>query len=430
MQKAGIVAFCIMIFHFFFGSIHDTLKNYFPGTIITRYSFLFFISLFIFLFIIIAVKKRKQPLNRISIYLNLMLSLLITIDSVWLFSKIPAQQKKTIATLSQEFIACDTCGKPDIYLIITDEYAGNKELKDLFQFDNSAFLKELSNRGFHTIPFSFSNYNYTPFSIASTLDMNYLNLTSKERNKQAVTYCYETIRDNRFLQFLQYHQYKFYNYSFFDFKGQPARTAEVFLPSKTRLITSQTFLSRFDRDIRFNLITRLKSKKELKRHTYANKTNNANLYRLTEKVSEQKTVTPKFVFTHLMIPHYPYYFDKNGEELPFEKIVEGNQSNKKAYIEYLQWSNKKIVALIDHILLHSPSPPVIIIAGDHGFRHFTSPVDSNYHFMNLMSICLPDKKYTAFPDTLSNVNLLRTFLNNNFRQQLPYHNSRTTYMPY
>ena len=81
--------------------------------------------------------------------------------------------------------------------------------------------------------------------------MNYLNLEGKDRDKPDLTYCYEMIRDNKLLQFLQASGYKFYNYSVFDFEGQPARTRETFLPAKTRLITAQTFLKRFDKEDSF-----------------------------------------------------------------------------------------------------------------------------------------------------------------------------------
>ena len=112
------------------------------------------------------------------------------------------------------------------------------------------------------------------------------------------------------------------------------------------------------------------------------------MYSLTWKLAEQKTSLPKFVYAHLMMPHYPYYFDKNGKEQPYEKLLEGNQSNKEAYIEYLQYSNKKLLELIRHILQTSASPPIIVLAGDHGFRHFKKPVESKYYFLNLfLFIC-------------------------------------------
>jgi hypothetical protein len=156
--------------------------------------------------------------------------------------------------------------------------------------------------------------------------------------------------------------------------------------------------------------------------------NNVNIYSLTWKLAEQKTASPKFVYSHLMMPHYPYYFDKNGMEKPFETLVEGNQQNKEAYIGYLQYANNKFLALVEHILKSSKTPPIIILMGDHGFRHFTNPVEAKYHFLNLASVYLPSKDYTGFKDSLSGVNLFRTILNTSFNQRLPLLKDSTSYL--
>ena len=353
--------------------------------------------------------------------------MLILIDSGILLSK-SLTKRNSQSSVPAIFKSCDSCSKPDIYFILLDEYAGNTALIDLFSFDNDSFTTELEKRKFHTIPRSFSNYNYTPFSVASILNMSYLDLQGRERGKKELTYCYETIRDNQLLQFLKHHKYAFYNYSVFDFEGQPARTRETFLPAKTRLITSQTLLSRFDKEIRFNLITRWKSKSNLKTLTYYNKENNENIYTLTWRLAEKKSAQPKFVYTHLMMPHYPYYFDKNGKERPFEQLTEGNQTNKAAFVEYLQYTNKQIISLVDHILKSSERPPIIVLMGDHGFRHFTQPVDTKYHFLNMTAIHLPSANYARLHDSLSSVNIFRTILNTEFRQQLPYLKDSSSYL--
>jgi hypothetical protein len=321
--------------------------------------------------------------------------------------------------LSKEFVACSSCPTPDVYIVIADEYAGNKELRDIFHFDDSSFLNQLSTRGFHTIPSSSSNYNFTPYSVASTLNMEYLDL-DRTGKQPLLAYSYETICNNKLLQFLQYRQYKFYNYSSFDFKGQPTLTQETFLPVKTRLITGQTFLSRIEKELRFLLVTQFKSAKQIRENAYFNRNNNEKIIASTFQTAGEKTKQPKFVLTHLMMPHYPYYYDRNGNEFSFETLAEGKQNNQQHYIEYLQYGNRKLLELIDHILKNSLTPPIIILMGDHGFRHFTTAVDPKYYFYNLVSVHLPDNNYSAFPDSLTNVNLLRTVLNTSFGQRLPY----------
>lgn len=428
VRRAGFLAFLTMAFHFFFGSIHDTLKKWFPETFIVKYSFILPAVFIFFLVLIILLKKKKPPLSRTSYYLNILLLLIIAIDAVLLVTKAAGGRNEEIILLPEEMTPCDSCRRPDVYLIIPDEYAGNTELKDIFKFDNSEFIGQLAQRGFYTVPYSFSNYNYTPFSIASMLNMQYLDLEGRNRSKPDVTYCFEMIRDSRLLSFLRYHGYTFYNYSFFDFRGQPARVSESFLPAKTRLITGQTFLSRFDRDIRYHLITQFKSKSEMRRQVYKNKVNNENILDLTQKGAELKTDHPKFIFTHLSMPHYPYYYDKEGNELPYEQLEEGTQGNQQNYIGYLEYSNKRLLALVDHIMQSSKSTPLIIFMGDHGFRHFVEPVEQKYYFLNHASVLLPSKNYSRFSDSMSAVNILRAALNTEFGQQMRYLKDSTSYL--
>ena len=426
--KASLLAFCIMGFHFFFGAAHDELKILFDDALVTRYSFILPATLIIFLLILIILKKTRRPLLRLNYFLNSLIFLLVLIESGWLISKIAGNSHKVASSLPEEFIPVHDVSKPDIYLIVADEYPGNVELKEVFSFDNAVFEASLKQRGFHTIPYSRSNYNYTPFAGASLLNMGYLHLENKDRGQTDLAFCYKTIRNNKLFHFLQLHDYRFYNYSVFDFNGQPARVNETFLPVKTRLITLQTFLSRLNRDIRFNLITKWKSKSELKKLTYSSLHNNNNIYELTWNNVKDGSPSPKFIYSHLMMPHYPYYFDENGTALPFERLVEGNQTNQKDFIGYLQYSNKKYLALIDHILQSSAKPPIIILMGDHGFRHFKQPVANDYYFLNHVSVYLPGQNYAAFSDSLTSVNLFRTILNTEFHQALPILKDSTIYL--
>jgi hypothetical protein len=184
------------------------------------------------------------------------------------------------------------------------------------------------------------------------------------------------------------------------------------------LITGQTFISRISKELRFLLVTKLKSPAQIRKDAYFNKNNNDRLYDLTIKTAKEKSSQPKFVLTHLMMPHYPYYYDRNGNEFPFETLAEGKQVNQQHYIEYLQYTNKKLLELVDQIITNATQPPLIILMGDHGFRHFTGAIDPKYYFINLVSVHLPSHDYSAFNDSMTNVNLLRTVLNTSFEQRL------------
>ena len=64
---------------------------------------------------------------------------------------------------------------PDVYYIILDEYAPLRTLDEFYHYDNSEFVKFLEEKGFYVTKNSHSNYAQTSTSLASTLNMKYLN---------------------------------------------------------------------------------------------------------------------------------------------------------------------------------------------------------------------------------------------------------------
>src|SRR5205823_570986 len=101
---------------------------------------LFFI---IFIFIFIRVRKSKNVTPAINGYLNLLFPVLLLSELILFISK-TNQVEET--GKEYHYTTCRECKKPDIYLLVFDEYAGNKELKECCQFDNSAFLGSLVKR--------------------------------------------------------------------------------------------------------------------------------------------------------------------------------------------------------------------------------------------------------------------------------------------
>lgn len=414
--KAALASFVLMFIHFFFGSFHDALKQSF----IAKYSMLLPLLLIVVVATFVWLKKRKTSLLKPTIYLNLLLVLLILIDGIRVLFPLFERRPRTIIEYAT--------APRDIYLVVLDEYAGQDALKELFGYDNSPFFDQLKHRGFHVVPHSRSNYNYTPFSMASILNMQYLQLKDTGRLKPDVVQALRMIHNNEVVRLLQ-ERNDIYNYSVFDMEGRPAPVDESFIPSKTRLITSQTLLSRLYRDLGYHLAATFKIKAVIKSQDYRELRNNNLLYDLTWKQVAAPRKNPQFIYTHLMMPHYPYYFDRNGKAMdPARILPEANNVNRQDYVEYLQYVNKKMLALIDHILKSSSQPPVIVLMSDHGFRHFREPVDKKYHFMNLNAVYLPGRRYDAFYDSLSNVNTFRIVFNEVFKTKFSLLKDSTTYL--
>jgi len=413
--KAAFFSFCLMAFHFFFGAIQDGLKGLLGNTFFTRYSFLlsfFFIVLIVF---IIWLKRRRKPITRLGFYLNLLLLILVLIDTGLLVNK-NFQIKKQSATepLNAQAI-CDTCDKPDIYLLVFDEYAGSTALKEQWNYDNKDLDSFLLQKGFRIQPSSKSNYNFTSFSIASTLNMDYLQGISNPKACTVKDYTESAnkIKKNEVCSFLQALGFTIINYSIFDLDKNPAIVSESFLPLKTKLITSQTFLSRIQKDLmHLLLIGKFEIKWLSKDLIYATQNNNNKIIEATIEESARHSEIPRFIYSHIEMPHPPFYFNKNGKQEDEKILIAENKTVPiKSYLEYIPYTNEVIKKLVNSILNNAKKPVVIILLGDHGFRALQPEA---YYFRNQNAVYISTGDYTGFYDSISNVNEFRVLFNNLF----------------
>jgi len=63
---------------------------------------------------------------------------------------------------------------PDIYYIVLDAYTRSDVMREKYGYDNSSFIDSLKNMGFYVAECGQANYGSTSFSLASTLNMDYL----------------------------------------------------------------------------------------------------------------------------------------------------------------------------------------------------------------------------------------------------------------
>lgn len=423
--KACVISFLLLSFNFFFGSLHDFSKNNFGDTFFLRYSFILPCILLVFIALIIYLKKSKKTFRRAGFYLNCLLLVLLIIDFVMFiptFLKPPIQYT---ADLSRQITPCYNCNKPDIYLIIADEYAGSTELKEIFSFDNSSFEDKLKARGFHVANQTTSNYNATVYSMASMFSMDYIHKLEKSIiNHRDMFICRDIIKKNNLTHFLRKYGYQVSSFSPFGFADKKNYVVSTFFVSKKELFTAQTFINRIRKEIGYHFISQKALKAEKDKHLH----NNNKIEDAVRSAVKEKATHPKFIYSHFALPHFPYYFDSLGNKTTFNTIVNGYPKEKKDYIQYLVYANKRLLNLIDTILADSKQPPVIILMSDHGYRQFTTPVDTKYHFMNLNAILTPQKDYTGFYDGMSNVNQFRVLLNTIFKQKLPLCKDSTIYL--
>jgi hypothetical protein len=257
--------------------------------------------------------------------------------------------------------------------------------------------------------------------MASMFKMNFLdNLEKDSMSKNDINYCYNIINKNPVTRYLRTNGYQIKNYSIFPLDNQYTSTKQTFLLTGLSFITHETLISKIESDIGFHLITKFHFKPAIKaviRDYNTTENNNQKLLGMLSAEISSKSPDPRFVYTHLSMPHYPYYFDKKGNRYPIQELG-SLEIHKTRYIEYLQYCNRLFLNLLDQIKQHSSKPPIILFMSDHGFRMLPKE-KRRYQFMTVNAVFYPDKKYDKFYSGMSNVNQFRIMLNKVFKQRLP-----------
>jgi hypothetical protein len=147
---------------------------------------------------------------------------------------------------------------------------------------------------------------------------------------------------------------------------------------------------------------------------------------------------PKFVFAHIISPHPPFVFDRQGNPAdtgPTFTFQDANEFTgtraeyRRKYVEQVQFVNDQLRKTIDAILAESATPPIIILQADHGSGMLTdlgSAQNTCIHerFSPFAAYFLPGVDPATVPDDISNVNLFRLILNDYFNAGLPLLESR------
>ena len=421
--KAAVFAFFLMCLYFFFGSFHDFIGKKFPGVFFTKYSFILPVILVLFSIIFIMLKRTKQPLYKITLYLNTLLLILLLADGISLLIKVNAKNNELSTEKRALLKLCNSCPKPDIYLIVADGYSGKIPLQTFLNYDNTPFENQLKERGFYIADSSLSNYNYTVNSVGSLLNMNYLQIPGYYNGRKDLSVSFDAVRYNRIVEYFKNEDYDFFNYSVFDINKEPVMVKSTLLNLEKSPLTTQTFLYRLNKDLGYHLITTFKLKflqRRLENTLLVDRANNLKIDSLTKNIASLNTNKPRFVYSHFIMPHYSYYFDSTGAQLPDNVVANTHESDRNAYISYLKYTNKKLLSLVDHIQQNKAREAIIILVSDHGCRECleTDPSNQGHELLNFNAVFFPNKNYSGFYKGVSNVNLFRLILNSQFGQNL------------
>jgi hypothetical protein len=318
---------------------------------------------------------------------------------------------------------------PDIYYIILDGYARADVLQELYQHDNADFVEDLSGRGFFVASESRSNYSWTFLSLASSLNMTYLDdLASQvgfesQNRRPAVNMIWHS-EVAQFLKDLGYTTVAFETgFWFTEITHADVYHAASWRPDffQRELIgmTPLPFLAR-----QFGAQDQHGAHRE------------RILYAFDQLPSSSRLDRPVFVFAHILAPHPPFVFGRQGEEIGSESrftlwdgeriIGEGALTREEyvaRYTDQLLFINSKVSEAVDAILSGSSRPTIIILQADHGPRLIpewegAQSTSLRERFSILNAYYLPNGDGAELYDSISPVNTFRVILNHYFGAEL------------
>jgi hypothetical protein len=233
-----------------------------------------------------------------------------------------------------------------------------------------------------------------------------------------------SIEHSRLVPYLEKKGYSIFNHSIFNLPGHKAIEHDFFYNMQKGILTQQTLSGRFKKDIWWNFTMRNWRTGDIELPGAKSRTSWLQTSVYQEIQGLQQTVDnnqagPKFVYCHVMLPHEPYYFNRDGSFVS-DSAFFYSKEYKKNYLNQLIYTNGVIKSVINFLFKHDQKNKIIILEGDHGFRDFGQRDKANRIFDNLQAIYFYDNNYSALYNSMTPVNTFRVVLNQYFHEQLPY----------
>lgn len=426
-NRSVVLAFFLLSLFFFFGVFKDLIGRTTLPQVLTSYKvvlILIAISIPIAAYII---KTTRHSLKTTSKFLSTLLIIWLIVETGMLINN--SVTGKNIRqdfgdydhSLIKNIPVADSVKKPFIFWIVMDEYSGQTALSKKWNYINPLY-DALKERGFFVADSARSSYNYTHYSLASTLDMIYL----KGFQNHSVIGFRDIVRGNLSLSennvviFLNRNNYNIENYTIYNLKGIATKANEDFRDADRKLIDNQTLPGRIKQDIGWNFKNIFKSERRRKDsidHSLGiqNTARERNVLldiSLNAAASRKSSAVPSFFMYHFMLSHEPFIYNNDGSL----DLTVGYGAYPEKYISSIKFANNKLIGFVDSIKqMYAGKEYVIILQGDHGFKFDEKdPLFDEEGCSILYAVYCSDGDYSKWNRSFNSVNGFRVLFNKYF----------------
>jgi Sulfatase len=427
--KAGCWAMLLLVLFFFWGAMLDFIKTFALPPFFTSYKFLLPLVLILLAWVAFLLKKSNSSFPGLNAFFNLLLIVCVFFEVILsiykLIDKTALKNDYAYYNKALEPVTAKIADnlKPDIFFIIFDEYTSTIALKKYFGYDNSRLDSTLLNNNFFIAKGSKSNYNSTPLSIGSSLNLQYFNADFKKESTvpRMLLRGQYSMKKSLLPAILSDQGYSIVNAGVCEVGNYPAPVEPNFNKGIKAILYKETLWGRVRKEILWNFGkllfgTDYKITTGLEENIITNKNN---FQRILQELNTQ-TTQPKFVFGHILSPHPPSFYDSSGRQRAMTRLDETTYSDS-LYVDQLIYINNWIDTVVKSANKQWGRPRLVIIEGDHGKRGSSpsrKPAASEKEFMNLNAYYFSDKNYSLLYDSISPVNSFRVVLNKYFNTNL------------
>lgn len=419
--KSGLLASLALLLFLTYGHVYNLLEN---KSYFGHHRFMIIIWMALFAAGTYGIFHLKKKPRTLSTFLNFFSVVLIAIPLFQIVSFEIRQANtspKAVANAAVDSVwqpqTPAPADSPDVYYIILDAYTRSDLLKEVYGYDNSAFLQQLHNMGFYVAECSKSNYNFTPSSMASALNMDYLegfagDIINENRSFYDLG---QTIKHNKVRSLFADLGYRYVTFDndiwWLDITDSDQFISQYAFPWQKML--NFKILGDFEKyylqTTALRVVEEFNSSKTNKLDQALLSTEKAHydLINYNFKQLEQlpQAESPQFVYAHFVAPHSPYVFAPDGS-FEFTTTTAPGYVNEIAYIE------KRVLELISNLIDNSDVQPVILLQSDHGLAAEVSNA-------NLMAYYMPKGGDEALYISITPVNSFRIVFNQYFGADYP-----------
>lgn len=366
VRKAGLLTSVAVVLRFSYGHVVNLMRSSadeglnFPAAmddpgiiVLTAWILLFIVGAYF-------IWTTRRNLRKLTTILNIVAPIMLIFPTVNIVIKETGGHGHYDAQPTVADVELNTPAQPrDIYYIILDRYASSSTLKEQYDFDNSDFMHYLSSKGFYVASESHANYHCTSHSLASSLNMEYLDALSEDvgptETDQAPLNA--MVRDHEVGRLLKSAGYEFVHIGDWWEPTRENKYADLNISYGGRLPEFAMALLRTTVLLPVGTAVGMLGDP---RETQWEREN----YKFNRLAEIPDMEGPTFVFAHFLLPHPPYIFNKDGS---FQDPAQAAATPLKTrYVDQLVATNAKVEALIDALLANSSVPPIIMIQADEG----------------------------------------------------------------